>query len=110
MAPAAQDLAVLLTTRDTSRTITERAEQRVLDHYYASLVRKGTASLTYAEFLDSYRLCVLQHALKVIGRFTYLERTGKIGYSKYIPFALAQARRMLARDATFPTLQSALLS
>jgi aminoglycoside/choline kinase family phosphotransferase len=110
MAPAAQDLAVLLTTRDTSRTITERAEQRVLDYYYASLVRKGTASLTYAEFLDSYRLCVLQHALKVIGRFTYLERTGKTGYSKYIPFALAQARRMLARDAAFPTLRSGLLS
>ncbi len=110
MAPAAQDLAVLLTTRDTSRIITERMEQRVLDYYYTSLVRKGGASLMYAEFLDSYRLCVLQHAFKVIGRFTYLERTGKTGYSKYIPFALAQARRMLARDAAFPTLRSALLS
>jgi aminoglycoside/choline kinase family phosphotransferase len=110
MGPAAQDLAVLLTTRDTARIITDRVEQRVLDYYYAALLRKGAVSMTSADFLESYRLCVLQHALKVIGRFTYLERTGKTGYSQYIPFALAQASRMLARDTAFPALRTALLS
>lgn len=110
MAPAAQDLAVLLTTRDTSRIITERVEQRVLDYYYASLLRRGSVAMTFTEFLESYRLCVLQHALKVIGRFTYLERIGKTGYSQYIPFAIAQARRMLNRKVTFPALRAALLS
>ena len=58
--------------------------------------------------MESYRLCVLQHALKVIGRFVYLERNGKSGYAEYLPFALAQARRMIARGTDFPALRAAL--
>jgi len=107
MAPAAQDLAVLLTTRDTSRIITERIEQRVLEYYYAALIRRER-SLVFKDFMESYRLCVLQHALKVIGRFVYLERNGKSGYAEYLPFALAQARRMIARGTDFPALRAAL--
>ncbi len=108
MAPAAQDLAVLLTTRDTSRIITPRVEQRILDYYYGALLRREVATLSPDEFISSYRLCVLQHALKVIGRFTYLETTGKTGYAIYIPYALEQARRMLTQMNDFPSLRRAL--
>jgi len=108
MAPAAQDLAVLLTTRDTSRIIPPRIEQRVLEYYYAALLRHDAATLSHADFVESYRLCVLQHALKVIGRFVYLERHGKTGYAMYIPYALAQARRMLAETVDFPYLRDGL--
>lgn len=109
MAPAAQDLAVLLTTRDTARVIAERIEQRVLDYYHTQLIRRGAATLLgFDEFLESYRLCVIQHALKVMGRFVYLEREGKSGYAAYIPHALEQARRMLARGSDFPNLRAVL--
>lgn len=109
MAPAAQDLAVLLTTRDTSELITPAIEGRILDFYYAGRVRAGDPALSHEEFLASYRLCVLQHALKVIGRFVYLERSGTSGYARYLPYALGQARRILsaARDE-FPRLAEAL--
>lgn len=107
MAPAAQDLSVLLTTRDTSRVITPAIERRLLDYYYAGLIRREAPRLSPEEFRESYRLCVMQHALKVIGRFITLEREGKSGYRKYIPFALAQVRRMLS-PGEFPTLSRAI--
>jgi aminoglycoside/choline kinase family phosphotransferase len=109
MAPAAQDLAVLLTTRDTSDWISERLEQRVVEYYYAALTRRGKPPMALEEFIESYFLCVLQHALKVIGRFVYLERTGKNQYSSYIPYAMKQARRILMRTNYFPKLQRALM-
>jgi N-acetylmuramate 1-kinase len=105
MAPAAQDLAVLLTTRDTARVITPALEQRLLDYYLAGRARRGRPEPVPAEFFDGYRLCVLQHALKVIGRFIYLERQGLSGYADYLPFAAAQARRALESLAGFTTLR-----
>lgn len=108
MAPAAQDLAVLLTTRDASRIITPTIERRVLDYYYAALIRRETVPMAFDDFMVSYRLCVIQHALKVVGRFTFLERDGKSGYAVFIPYALAQARRMLALESGFPNLRAAL--
>jgi N-acetylmuramate 1-kinase len=108
MAPAAQDLAVLLTTRDAARIITPTIERRVLDYYFTALLRRGAPMpLTHDEFFLSYRLCVLQHALKVIGRFVYLERTGKPGYATYIPYAIDQARRTLVDLNDFPLLRAA---
>jgi N-acetylmuramate 1-kinase len=109
MAPAAQDLAVLLTTRDTARIIAPRIEQRVLEYYHAALIRQAAATMPLAEFVASYQLCVIQHALKVIGRFIYLERIGKSGYARYLPDAIAQARRMLAQSSEFPRLRAAFL-
>jgi N-acetylmuramate 1-kinase len=103
MAPAAQDLAVLLTTRDAARVITPTIERRILDYYYAALIRRDAPQLPFEEFRESYRLCVLQHALKVIGRFIVLEHQGKSGYREYIPYAMAQARRMLL-PGEFPNL------
>ena len=44
MAPAAQDLAVLLTTRDTDEVITPAIERRILDFYCAGLARRGVHS------------------------------------------------------------------
>jgi aminoglycoside/choline kinase family phosphotransferase len=109
MAPAAQDLAVLLTTRDTDEFITPAIERRILDFYCAGLARRGAPALDAADLTTSYRLCVLQHALKMIGRFEMSERIGKTGYRPYIPHALSQARRMLAEmRADFPKLSGAL--
>jgi aminoglycoside/choline kinase family phosphotransferase len=110
MAPAAQDLAVLLTTRDTDEVVTPAIERRILDFYYAGLARRGVNTLEAAEFMTSYRLCVLQHALKMIGRFEMFERNGKTGYRAFVPHALAQARRMLAEmRPDFPKLSAALM-
>ena len=110
MAPAAQDLAVLLTTRDTDEVVTPAIERRILDFYGAGLARRGVHALEAAEFMTSYRLCVLQHALKMIGRFEMFERNGKTGYRPYIPHVLAQARRMLAEmRPDFPNLSTALM-
>jgi aminoglycoside/choline kinase family phosphotransferase len=109
MAPAAQDLAVLLTTRDAARIITPTIERRMLDYYFAAHLRRDTPmALTLAEFNESYRLCVLQHALKVIGRFIWLERNGKHGYATYVPYAIEQARRVLANRSDFDNLRAAL--
>jgi aminoglycoside/choline kinase family phosphotransferase len=109
MAPAAQDLAVLLTTRDAARIITPTIERRMLDYYFAAHLRRGAAmALTLDEFIESYRLCVLQHALKVIGRFIWLEQNGKPGYAAYVPWALDQARRVLANRSDFANLRAAL--
>ena len=109
MAPAAQDLAVLLTTRDTDMIVTPAIERRILDFYYAGLSRRGAVTLSANDFIASYRLCVLQHALKMIGRFEMFERNGKTGYAAFIPHGFAQARRMLAEMRTeFPQLCIAL--
>jgi aminoglycoside/choline kinase family phosphotransferase len=110
MAPAAQDLAVLLTTRDTGELITPAIERRILDFYLAGLSRRRAPSLDASEFWTSYQLCVLQHALKMIGRFEVFERNGKTGYRRYIPQVLGQARGMLTgMRADFPNLCEALL-
>src|SRR5271163_606986 len=110
MAPAAQDLAVLLTTRDTDEVITPAIERRILDFYFAGLARRGVHTLSAADFMTSYRLCVLQHAFKMIGRFEMFERNGKAGYRRYLPNLLAQSRRMLAEmRADFPRLAAALM-
>lgn len=107
LAPAAQDLAVLLTTRDTDRVIDPAAERRLLDYYMAGLTRRGAPCPAADEFHRNYRLCVLQHALKVIGRFNVLERQGKSGYASFIPHAIGQARRMLSQHPEFPRLRAA---
>jgi N-acetylmuramate 1-kinase len=109
MAPSAQDLAVLLTTRDTGDIVHHALEQRLLDYYYAGLARRQAVSFAPNDFACSFRLAVLQHALKMAGRFMMFERDGKHGYAQYVPNALGQARRILAHARTdFPNLATAL--
>jgi aminoglycoside/choline kinase family phosphotransferase len=109
MAPAAQDLAVLLTTRDMSTLISPVLEQRLLDFYFASVTRRAAPNLTAEEFFRTYRLCVLQHAIKMMGRFLMFERSGKRGYAAFVPYTVEQSRRILGdpvgRD--FPQLRQA---
>jgi N-acetylmuramate 1-kinase len=109
MAPATQDLAVLLTTRDTDSIISPAMEARLLDFYFTGLIRRAGATLGRDDFMRRYAMCVLQHALKCIGLFVFLEREGKPEYAAFTPNAIAQARRMLARfGPEFPSLRSAL--
>ncbi len=110
MAPNAQDLAVLLTTRDMSDLVSPDLEQRLLEFYYAGLLRRRAASMSPEQFFESYELCVLQHALKMIGRFMMFERNGKPGYGAFVPYAIAQARRILSgpRAGEFPALAAGL--
>ena len=110
MAPAAQDLAVLLTTRDTGSLVAPALEDKLLHFYFTGLVRRGAADLSFDEFMRSYRLCVLQHALKMIGRFILFEREGKSGYTVFLPQVAAQARRILdgPERQSFPRLAAAL--
>ena len=110
MAPAAQDLAVLLTTRDAGSIIAPALEDKLLHFYYTGLVRRGAAALSSDEFRRGYRLCVLQHALKMIGRFILFEREGKSGYTAFLPDLIFQARRILAgpERQSFPRLAAAL--
>ncbi len=108
MAPAAQDLAVLLTTRDTGTFIVPDLEAELRDYYFTAASRAGIATLDRAAFAQSYRWCVLQHALKVIGLFVFLEQSGKSGYKAYLPAAVGQARRMLQDENKFPALRGVL--
>jgi N-acetylmuramate 1-kinase len=109
MAPPAQDLAVLLTTRDAADVVPPALEERLLAFYQACAARRGTPVADPPAFMHSYRLCVLQHALKMIGRFIKFTRQGKPGYESYVPRALEQARRMLSQvGGEFPQLNAVL--
>ena len=95
LAPDAFDLAQLL----TDRTTVERVDAALA----AELVRRfrgamNTAGLPLAPgFEERYHRCVLQHALKVIGRFYFLERVrGRPGYLAYLPAVYAVTRRTFA--------------
>ena len=109
MAPAAQDLAVLLTTRDMAALISPALEGRLLDFYYVGLTRLGAETLSAKAFSRSYQLCVLQHAIKMMGRFLMFERSGKSGYAVFVPHAIDQARRILGGPCAtdFPVLARA---
>jgi hypothetical protein len=95
LAPDAYDLAALLTDRRTATVVTPALEARLVARF-----RDGRAAggLPVTGDLDGrYHACALQRALKVIGRFYFLERVrGKAGYLAYLPDVYAVARRMFA--------------
>ena len=95
LAPDAFDLAQLLTDRTTSTLLSTRDEEALVDRF---LRGRADAGLTTAPgFRDRMERCVLQHALKVIGRFHFLECVrGKAGYLAYLPAVYAVARRSFA--------------
>jgi aminoglycoside/choline kinase family phosphotransferase len=92
MAPDAVDLCALLTDRRTRTIVDERLEAALVDAFTRE---RAAASLPVPDGLEArYRCCTLQRALKVIGRFYFLERVKKKpGYLAYLPDVYAVARR-----------------
>jgi aminoglycoside/choline kinase family phosphotransferase len=97
LAPDAYDLASLLTDRTTGTVVTAALEGTLIDAFCAARERAAFPLPGGAGgFRARYRCCALQRALKVIGRFYYLETVlGKPGYLAYLPGVYAVARRML---------------
>jgi aminoglycoside/choline kinase family phosphotransferase len=110
LGPDAYDLAALLTDRTTGTIITSALEERLIAHFCRARAAAGLpVAGGAADFLARYRCCALQRALKVIGRFYFLERVkGKPGYLAYLPGVYAVARRMLAALPAITGLQGRL--
>jgi aminoglycoside/choline kinase family phosphotransferase len=97
LAAAPYDLATLCGDRDTPSVVSPALEGRLLDYYRRGWQERGGPAWEPAELDEVYRLCALQKALKVVGRFHYLHLVkGKAGYLRYLPPTVAQVRRLLA--------------
>ena len=95
LGPDAYDLAALLTDRTTATLIGPAGEARLLARFAAA--RQAAGLPVEGDLGNRYRTCALHRALKVIGRFYFLECVkGKPGYLAYLPAVYAVARRMLA--------------
>jgi aminoglycoside/choline kinase family phosphotransferase len=105
LAPAAYDLATLLGDRETPRVVTPELEAELLAYYQQQWDQLGGGTLGSDPFADVYYLCALQKALKVVGRFHFLDiEKGKPGYLRYIPATVRQILRILPQ---FPELGTA---
>src|SRR5262249_20002882 len=95
LAPDAFDLAQLLTDRTTIDRVDAALVAELVGRFRAAMTDAG---LPLAPgFEERYHRCVLQHALKVIGRFYFLERVrGRPGYLAYLPAVYAVTRRTFA--------------
>jgi aminoglycoside/choline kinase family phosphotransferase len=95
LGPDAYDLAALLTDRTTATVVSPTLESALTARFAAA---RAAAGLPVAGDLGArYRACALHRALKVIGRFHYLELVlGKPGYLAYLPAVYAVGRRLLA--------------
>jgi aminoglycoside/choline kinase family phosphotransferase len=92
MAPDAFDLAQLLTDRTTIRRVDDARAGALIDRFRDAMASAGLPLAT--GFEARYHDCVLQHALKVIGRFYLLEVVrGRPGYLAYLPSVYAVGRR-----------------
>jgi aminoglycoside/choline kinase family phosphotransferase len=102
LAAAPYDLATLLGDRDTPQVVQPQLEAALLDYYRRRWAEAGGSDLDPRAFEDIYFLCALQKALKVVGRFYFLDiEKGKPGYLRYIPSTVRQIGRILPR---FPDL------
>src|SRR5439155_4966501 len=94
LGPDTYDLASLLTDRTTGTIVHPPLEERLIEHL--RVARAAAAMPVGGDLTARYRACALHRALKVIGRFYFLERVlGKPGYLAYLPGVYAVARRML---------------
>jgi aminoglycoside/choline kinase family phosphotransferase len=92
------DLATLLGDRDTPEVVRPDVEAELLDDYRCGWEARAGAALPAETCSEIYFLCALQKALKVVGRFYYLDIVkGKAGYLRYIPPTVRQIRRILPR-------------
>ena len=107
LGPDAYDLAALLTDRTTATLIGPALEAELIDRFRRA---RAAAGLPVAgDVAGRYRACALHRALKVIGRFYFLEQVlGKPGYLAYLPSVYAVARRMLAALPGFAGTQGRL--
>jgi aminoglycoside/choline kinase family phosphotransferase len=109
LAPATYDLASLLTDRDTAEVITPSREDDLIAYYVRARNDLGGTGDDLAGVRSEYFLCVLQRALKVIGRFRYLANVkGKPGHLRYLAHVSRQARRALAATRELQPLRAAL--
>ena len=98
LAAAPYDLATLLGDRDTPLVVRVDIEGALLDYYRSRWDERSGNVLDAREFEDIYFLCALQKALKVVGRFYYLDiEKKKPGYLRYIPSTVRQILRILPR-------------
>jgi aminoglycoside/choline kinase family phosphotransferase len=96
VAPDAFDLAQLLTDRTTATRLPRVARDVLVDRFEAA--RQAAGLPTAPGLRERLEACTAQHALKVIGRFHYLELVvGKPGYLAYLPSVYAVLRESLDR-------------
>ena len=109
LAAAPYDLATLLGDRDTPQVVQPAVEAALLDYYRQRWSTLADAELDRRKFEEVYFLCALQKALKVVGRFYFLEiEKGKPGYLRYIPSTVRQIERILPRFPDHAELASVL--
>lgn len=96
LGPDAYDLAALCTDRTTARLVGPDDETALVGRFVAGRAAAGFP--VPAGLPDRYARCALHRALKVIGRFHYLEVVrGRPGYLTYLPGVYVIARRMFDR-------------
>ncbi len=109
LAPAPYDLATLLGDRDTPRVVPPELEAELLAYYREAWRARGGPPWDADHLGEVYRLCALQKAFKVIGRFHYLDLAkGKPGYLRYLPPTLAQIGRLLEPSGRSGTVRAIL--
>ncbi len=105
LGPDAYDLAALLTDRTTGTLVTPALETSLVARFVGGRARAGVP--VDGDFPARVRACALHRALKVIGRFYFLERVkGKPGYLAYLPSVYAAARRCFAASPAWAGIQS----
>ena len=108
-APASYDLASLLTDRMTPTRVAAELESNLVDFYCRRWHERSGERRDRAAFRRLYFETALQRALKVVGRFHYLEEVkGKQGYVAMLPHTLATVRHCLAHLPALGELHSIL--
>ena len=109
LAPDAYDLASLVTDRTTAELVPPALEASLTERFVHG--RAAARVPVDPGFAERYRRCALQRALKVIGRFYFLERVkGKPGYLAYLPAVYGVARRMLRAEPALATAATQLVA
>jgi aminoglycoside/choline kinase family phosphotransferase len=109
LAAAPYDLATLLGDRDTPQVVSPDLEAELLEFFRRRWQARSGASLDARRFTETYFLCALQKALKVVGRFYFLDRVkGKPGYMRYVPSTVRQIERVLPRFPEYADMAAVL--
>ena len=105
LGPDTYDLAALLTDRTTGTLVDPALESALVAYFVDARARAGLP--TTGDVPARVRACALHRALKVIGRFYFLERVkGKPGYLAYLPSVYAAARRCFAATPAWRDVQT----